>query len=275
MTKPKTLPQYLEWAKERLGSDFGDPRVKRVYDVNLNTCFNTISRHQFFLQLQTQIEKWDREYQERTNTRLLMVSSPPELLQKPYESAVDKSFRVNILWNENFPEMPKKGWVTTENVYYYFNDLIRCAIVCRFIDGPRLLTDELMRFAKDLGLERRRYSQEREEGYYAYHYYVRFPVQLLDSNWSEFESHLEAEIQVTTQLQDVLRSLTHSFFKENRILPEQDSSKWKWDFRSNRFRVGYLSHTLHLLESIILESRDEATKQLRQERVEVTDVIDE
>lgn len=273
MRKPRTLREYLEWAEECLGSDFADPKAKRVYEVNLNRGFNAISQHQFFLDLQTQLEKWDEEYQKYTSTRLLMSSSPPELLQKPYESAVDKSFRFNALWNENFPDPPKNGWVTTDNVYYYFNDLIRSSIVCRFIDGPRFLTDRLMRFAKKLGLERRRYTQERDEGYYSHHYYVKFPVQLLDSNWDQFDSHLEVEIQVTTQLQDVLRNLTHSFFEKTRMLSELDSSKWKWDFGSNMFRVGYLSHTLHFLESVILDARDEAAEQLEREHAEVTGAI--
>ena len=113
-----------------------------------------------------------------------------------------------------------------------------------------------MDYAGELDLERRRYSQERDDGYYAYHYYVKFRVRIVDKSWHESESSMEAEIQATTQLQEVLRVLTHKFYEGNRIIFGEDSSKWKWDFTSNRFRVGYLSHTLHLLESIILEARD-------------------
>jgi ppGpp synthetase/RelA/SpoT-type nucleotidyltranferase len=195
-----------------------------------------------------------------------MEKTNPILLQKPYASAVDKSFRVNVLWNENFPEPPKKGWVTTDNLHYYFNDTIRCCVVCKFIDGPRFVTDKLMLYAKNIGLERRRYSQERDDGYYAYHYYVKFPVKTVDRNWQEVESDIEVEIQITTQLQDILRSLTHNFYQANRLTPDDDSSKWKWDFKSNRFRVSYLSHTLHLLESIILESRNAVTSSVNDEK---------
>jgi hypothetical protein len=67
---------------------------------------------------------------------------------------------------------------------------------------------------------------------------------------------VEIEIQITTQLQEVLRSLTHKFYEAQRLQVVPDKGKWKWDFKSNRFKVGYLSHTLHLLESVILESRD-------------------
>jgi hypothetical protein len=39
-------------------------------------------------------------------------------------------------------------------------------------------------------------------------------------------------------------------------MPNPDRGKWKWEFESSRFKVGYLSHTLHLLESVILEARN-------------------
>jgi hypothetical protein len=74
---------------------------------------------------------------------------------------------------------------------------------------------------------------------------------------------VEVEIQLTTQLQEVLRSLTHPFYEAERLLRNPDKGKWKWDFSSGRFKVGYLSHTLHLLESVILETRDK----VRSERV--------
>ena len=256
MTKPTSYEGYLKWAKENLDSDFEDPRVRRVYDANLLTFYNLFSRHNFYLDLQDRLTYWEQIYQDETEARLFMEHSPPEILRKPFKSAVDKSFRVNVLWNDSFPEPPKHGWVNAENLCYYFNDVIRTSIVCRFIDGPMFVTDQLMTLAKELDLERRRYTQEREEGYYAYHFYVKFPVNVVGFDWEQTMATLEVEIQVTTQLQDVLRDLTHSFYRESRLSSKKDSKKWKWSFRSNQFRIGYLSHALHLLESIILDARE-------------------
>ena len=175
MTAPKTIEEYFEWAKVTLKSDFNAPECQRIYEINLINCFNAISEHTFFKSLQMEVEKWEVEYSTSTSTHLLMEKTPPKLVQKPYSSAVDKSFRVNIIWNDDFPEPPKQGWATTDNLYFYFNDLIRCCIVCKFIDGPRFITDKFMSYAKALGLERRRYSQERDDGYYAYHYTLSSP----------------------------------------------------------------------------------------------------
>lgn len=258
-TAPKTLSEFYDWAATNLSCDFNDPKSKRLYEINLSNIYNSVSNSPFFKGLLPEMEKWENVYITNTKSSLFMEKSLPRLLQKPYESAVDKAFRTNVIWNNNFPEPPKKGWVTTDNLFYTFNDLVRCSIVCKFIDGPRFVTDRLMLYAKSLDLERRRYTQERDEGYYAYHFYVKFSLKFVDKDWQELIFPVETEIQVTTQLQEVLRTLTHSYYKESRVIVDQDSSEWKWDFGSNRFRVGYLSHTLHLLESIILESRNEVS----------------
>jgi ppGpp synthetase/RelA/SpoT-type nucleotidyltranferase len=184
-----------------------------------------------------------------------MNRSNLKLVKKPYESAIDKSFRINALWNDGFPNEPKKGWVTPRNLHFYFNDGIRSYLVCRFIDGPRFIAEQLTNYAKSLGLKSRFYSQERDEGYYAYHFYVTINVYFIDESFKKVNSEIEIEIQLTTQLQEVLKSLIHEFYQANR-LKQSSNSKWKWEYKTNRFRVGYISHALHLLESIIVEIRD-------------------
>ncbi|MEA5604396.1 hypothetical protein [Nostoc sp. UHCC 0252] len=119
-----------------------------------------------------------------------------------------------------------------------------------------LQIDRIIEYAKFHKLKYRKYSQERDDGYYAYHVYVSFPAKIYDIDWNAEDINIEAEIQITTQLQEVLKELTHKFYEKQRISQDKDTSKWKWDFSSSRFKVGYLSHTLHLLESIILESRE-------------------
>ncbi len=256
MGKPRTIAEYIEWARSTLSVDFDDTRSKNLYTTNLQFIFNTVSEHIFFRELDGQLAQWSEEYENKTSSQLLMDKSTFALLIKNYESAVDKSFRNNIILNENFPKPPKKGWVTPENLFKCLNDGVRGALVCKFIDGPSFLSKKLTEDSTKLGLKSRRYSQERDEGYYAYHFYAEFKVDLLDKNWQKQESEVEIEIQITTQLQEVLRSLTHQFYEQKRLQPESDKSKWKWDYMSNQFRTSYLSHTLHLLEAIIVQARD-------------------
>jgi hypothetical protein len=129
-------------------------------------------------------------------------------------------------------------------------------LVCKFLDGPEFVTTRLMRYADGLGLSPRSYSQERDEGYYALHFYATFKVDLLNKELQAQESHVELEIQTTTQLQEILKGLTYTYYKESRTQPARDRSKWKWEYETNRFKAGYLGHTLHLMEAIIVELRN-------------------
>lgn len=256
MNKPKTIPEYIVWGREYLHIDFGDDKGENLYDINLTKAFNTVSEHKFIRDIDSKLAEWADAYERKTKSQLLMDNSTLSLLRKTYESAIDKSFRTNVLWNKNYPEPPDKGWVTPSNLFHYFNDGLRGSLVCKFIDGPSFLTDKLTTHANELGITNRWYSQAKDEGYYAYHFYGRFSVDLYDIHLQTYKSEVEVEVQLTTQLQEVLRNLTHHFYEQRRIRPEPDNLEWKWDYESNRFRSSYLSHTLHLLEAIIVQSRD-------------------
>lgn len=253
---PRTLESYYPWAVEHLESTFLDPAVANMYRANMASIKTTVEKHEFFQKLNDKSGQWCEEYTQKTDSQLFTSDSVPTFVTKPFESAIDKSFRFNVLWNENFPEQPKDGWITTTNLVVSFNDVIRGCLVCKYVDGPKYVTEKLSEFASSLALKHRFYSQERDDGYYAYHFYVKIPVNLLNIDFTSYEAEVEVEIQVTTQLQEVLRSITHKFYEKERSVDTEDVDKWKWNFESGKFKVGYLSHTLHLLESIILESRN-------------------
>jgi hypothetical protein len=257
MKKPDSLEEYITWAEREIDCQFNHPRSQRVYDTNLITIFNTVTEHPFFIGFSNKANEWEEFYKGKTYSSLFMDDSDPNLIKKPYSSTVEKTYRQNILWNKEFPNPPKNGWYTFQNLYSRLNDLVRGTLVCRFIDGPAFVADRIQEYAEEHKLKYRQYSQEREDGYYAFHVYVSFPVTIINSAWDEENILVEVEIQVTTQLQEVLRILTHKFYETQRLVVPNDKGKWKWDFSSSRFKVGYLSHTLHLLESIILESRED------------------
>ena len=256
MLKPTNLDEYRDWAKQNLPSDFSSPKIARLYETNLTNIHNAVTQHSFFVFFSSQASRWQEEYNQKTCSELFMGSNEPSLVTKPYKSSIEKTYRVNVLWNKDFPSEPKKGWVNHQNIFTHFNDLVRGTLVCRFIDGPAFIAKKIIEYAKEHNLKYRKYSQERDDGYYAYHVYVSFPAKIFDMEWNEEDVYIETEIQITTQLQEVLKDLTHKFYEKQRISLDRDTSKWKWDFASSRFKVGYLSHTLHLLESIILESRE-------------------
>jgi hypothetical protein len=258
MGKPVTLPDYFEWAEKRLGVEFGSERSRNLYDVNLRTAYNTVTHHDFYTQLDMKLKAWSDDYKLKTGSPLLMEDRVPSLLIKPYDSAVNKSFRTNVLWNKSFPRPPSGGWVIPDNLFYRFNDGLRTTLVCKFIDGPNFTVEKLSAYANEIGFASKWYSQEKEEGYYAFHFYVTTEIDFYDANLRMQRLPIQVEIQVTTQLQEVLRGLTHLFYEQNRLEAEVSNSQWKWEYGSNRFRASYLSHTLHLLEAVIVQSRDQS-----------------
>ena len=255
--RPIDLESYLSWAAHVLGCDFKDPKEVRIYETNVNNILTSVTQHPFFVGFSAEVAQWQEGYDHETNSALFMDSAEPHLCVKSFRSVVDKSFRMNILWNKAFPKAPKRGWVNLQNIYAMLNDLVRGSLVCRFIDGPERVARCISDYAGRLDLVSRSYSQEREDGYYAFHVYVTFPVRVFDVDWNEADVSVEVEIQISTQLQEVLRSLTHHLYESQRLQVADTSGKWKWEFTSSRFKIGYLSHALHLLESVIVESRDQ------------------
>jgi hypothetical protein len=125
------------------------------------------------------------------------------------------------------------------------------------MDGPEFVCGALQEHAKALDLESDVYAMSSERGYYAWHFYVRLPVNvIIESDVEEKLAHLE--IQVTTQLADVLTDLTHGLYEAERSAPpaKRDDS-WKWEPGQTRFKSAFMGHTLHMLEGIILTLKDE------------------
>ncbi len=260
---PETVADYLKWAEVALNSSFvGDDRLQSVYATNSQNILNRVNQHQFFEHFSQKTKVWEAEYEQRMGAKLFTGNADPNLQIKSYESVVEKTFRQNILLNTNFPNQPQKGWLDYSSIYEQFNDLVRGSLVCKFIDGPEFVAKAIVAYAAEHELESRQYSHERDDGYYAYHVYVKFPVSIFDLSFNKSERMVEVEIQLTTQLQEVLRSLTQRHYETERLKRNPDRGKWKWDFSSSRFKVGYLSHALHLLESVILDARKNVQDEL-------------
>jgi len=69
------------------------------------------------------------------------------------------------------------------------------------------------------------------------------------------------EIQITTQLQEVIRRLLHKYYESRRMDMEEEESKWQWNYRSDEFVANYLGHILHYVEGMIVEVRERQKKE--------------
>lgn len=185
----------------------------------------------------------------------LFVSQDASLIErKHWDSFLKKTYRRNILENANWPKPPNGGWLIPENWLADTNDIVRTRLVVKYLDGVKFLTDklELLPGVSDFLCD----FQAREFGYYAAHTYVSLAVEVPVSDWSLKSIQVQFEIQVTTQLQEVILRLTHKEYEARRMKPAADNSNWQWDYASPAFQPNYLGHILHYTEGMIMEVRE-------------------
>lgn len=260
--RPRELSEYLEWARKVLRIDLTESATELLYNSGVGIVQDTLENTPFFQGLVTGLSETMAEYKAQHGELLFMTEKLEiKLSRKPFDSVLDKTFRLNVVWNKNFPQSPNGGWVTPENWFSRIDDLIRTSIVCRFLDGPSRVCEFISAHATQHALGAQTKSRGLDEGYYAHHVYVRFPVDVLargrDGAPTVSRQNGRVEFQVTTQLQDVLKNMTHRYYLADRSKIEK--SDWKWDFQSNRFRARFLSHSLHLLEALIVDVRNNKT----------------
>ncbi|MEW9527305.1 hypothetical protein [Microbispora sp. NPDC049125] len=195
-------------------------------------------------------------YTAKTGFKLFATPNAPEIVTKPYDSLLDKSFRKNVAQNSGWPSPPDGGWVTPLNWYGRVNDIVRTTVVVKYLDGVGIIVDHIRQMADSCKIRFSVDYEAREEGYYAAHCYLWFDLEIPAANWDTERVSIRLEIQVTTQLQDVIRRLTHDYYTQRRSRTSVADVKWQWDYKNPEFIPNYLGHILHYVEGMIMEVRE-------------------
>jgi hypothetical protein len=145
MREPRNVDEYRLWARKKLDLDFADVRLARIYETNVSNVLTLVTQHPFFVGFSSEAAHWGEAYRRKTQADLFMVSPEPNLVIKPFTSVMEKTYRINVLQNGNFPAAPPDGWVNQTNLYSKINDLVRGTLVCRFGDGPAFVTTQISR----------------------------------------------------------------------------------------------------------------------------------
>jgi ppGpp synthetase/RelA/SpoT-type nucleotidyltranferase len=95
-----------------------------------------------------------------------------------------------------------------------------------------------------------------DDGYYAVHFYVSHTVEVPVIVGGTRIITAWIELQITTQLQEVLRTFLHVIYEKRRMRrsPPPDIP-WQWRYQDEEFFVNYLGHVLHNVEGMIMEVR--------------------
>ena len=100
------------------------------------------------------------------------------------------------------------------------------------------------------------FLEAREEGYYAAHQYISKEFEIPKIDWDTEKIDFSIEIQITTQLQEIIRGLLHKYYGEKRKRITKENVKWQWNYKGDEFTANYLGHILHYVEGMIMEIRD-------------------
>lgn len=262
-TKPESLDEYRKWLHEKHGIQI-DLQEKNHYLAVAAAIQNQFSNGPFWQEFAfgRTLRNFDERYRLQHNDYPLVLDTdrPPSLLTKRFESFLSKSFRINVLQNRHWPGPPKwlgkDGWILPDNWFVRINDIVRTCFTVKYFDGVRFLVDRMSELARHHELWLETSFQARDEGYYAAHLYVSFEAEVVTRDWATQRIRPTVELQITTQLQEVIRQMLHRHYEHRRMLTAKPDDRWKWEHTSREFATNYLGHILHYLEGMIVEIRD-------------------
>ncbi len=254
--KPKDIDEYKKWLKEKHGIEISI-RTQRYYDSVANKIKQDFEKSNCWVELTENLNKYDGEYLAKTGYSLLVSRDRPGLDIKPFDSFLLKTFRKNIIENKRWPDKPEDGWVFSNNWYSKINDIVRTLIEVKYLDGVDFIINKVKSISGKLGIECKVFLEATEEGYYAAHLYPRQEFEIPKPNWDTENVDVSIEIQITTQLQEVIRKLLHKYYEERRKgIEKEEGVKWQWNYESDEFVANYLGHILHYVEGMIMEIRE-------------------
>lgn len=252
--KPNNEQEFLRWFSQMFS--FDEKRYKVYYEQTTKVLQEDFVNSDFWKMIAENLREWDLSYYIDKKVHLISIPTPPVVVVKPLGSLLNKAYRKNILQNNNFPLEPLGGWVNQENWFERIHDIIRTSFEVKYLDGVKFLEEKLTETAQSVQCDFYCSYEAREEGYYAAHASLRTEMPLLLPDWTQKDSTIEMEIQITTEFQEMIKSLLHKYYEVNRKTLKDENYKWQWDYQSEQFVPNYLGHIAHYLEGMIVEIRD-------------------
>ncbi|MCK5827176.1 hypothetical protein KAH43_01525 [Candidatus Bipolaricaulota bacterium] len=187
----------------------------------------------------------------------LLTSKEHELLQKPFDSFLHKSYRKNVLLNSSWDEPPLEGWITPLNWWERTKDVVRTQITVKYLDGVERVVELIRELCVQQEAPCEITYEARDDGYYAAHAVVGIEADIPQVDWDTIRVCANLEIQVTTQLQEVIKRLLHKYYEQQRGMAKDPLAKrWQWNYASEEFVANYLGHILHYVEGMIMDVRE-------------------
>ena len=255
--KPTTEEAFLRWGEKSTTC-----AIKRSDRTRYNSVVLAVraqlEESDFWRDFLAAVKLESQEYYLRTKYKLLPADDmlTPRIEVKSADSAVEKCYRKNVILNDAWPTPPKDGWVTPATWFESFPDNVRTQFVVKYLDGVQALVTRIESYLDSTGTPYDSVLHARDYGYYGAHIVFRREFEIPGTTWETENSVIPIEIQVRTELQDVIGRLTHKYYQARRLRSPEDSENWQWRYDSEEFVPNYLGHILHYVEGMIMEVRN-------------------
>lgn len=251
--KPDYRDQYATWLRERHRVDTSMHR--KHYESAVSQIEEQFGSCPFWVSIKDSLTEIDAKYQLLNGVPLISDVSP-KIYRKSYDSFLNKSYRVNVLNNESWPDQPTGGWLLPPDWYSRVGDIVRTTLVVRYLDGVQFLLDQIKELAKTKKVDIEFSLEARPEGYYAAHMSYGRDTRITTLQWGEETRFINFEIQISTGIKQLIKSLIHKYYQDQRLAEAREPWEWQWDYKSDEFIASYLGHVIHYLEGMIVEVRD-------------------
>jgi len=256
-----SLEGFPYWMQERLGIAIDSTHTEHYNTAKMHMK-EQLERSSFWDLLCKKINEYNDEYFGEYGTKLLKERKAPIIETKPGDSFVEKVYRENFIDNERFPRAPRKGWVTPDNWFSRIDDILRTTIVVRYLDGIEYIATRLEKLCSDESKlkDKCRYLAKME-GYYAAHLYFNMEFEIPRMEWDTQKIVSPVEIQITTQVKEVIKDLIHPYYAEQRVKRYSEKDLWQWRYESPEFARNYLGHIIHYVEGVMVGIRKKYEKE--------------
>lgn len=255
------IEEYKAWHKDTLSETLEKKGLAIWYSESLDTASNYENSKGFSRAISAELKKWNSEYQIEKGYELLTADNIT-LVCKSFDSVINKIYRSNYVYFTGAKKVDVSKLVKLENSFNMLNDTIRGLIIVKYLDGVDYLAEKIKQLGESHGIDVVCSKQARTEGYFAQHLYYEICIDIKTLDWSYEKFKFKVEIQIATQLQDVIRKLTHKQYESRRIKfePRDRDNPWQWNYKADEFFLNGLGHMIHYLEGMILEIRDKKCK---------------
>ncbi len=256
VSHPKDVDTFVSWLTKFYNYDHR--RYANYYNVAVDELERSLYNSAFWIDFSRFLTDVNAEYQQIYTNLILESVKNPEINKKSLKSVIEKAYRKDVLNNDRYPEEPEKeGWILPTNWFSSLHDILRTTIVVKYLDGVEFLLQRLKKYAESHKCGFTFDYEARDNGYYAAHTGVQMELSM--PSYDDLEPHLvpiNLEIQITTQLQSVVKDLLHAYYESDRIEPLDKDYQWQWDYKSPRFNTNYLGHMVHFVEGMVVDLRD-------------------